>query len=287
MMGMWYSFYDQESTFDPSIPSVNPHVPDISTERGLLDIMAVGNLLECAMILDRRSYGKSGLHWHELAEIAMARWWYRMLQIRFDRQYVVTVGGNPIAAISVFRRSLVEFAASLVVYKCQEHPGNHVTPGCTGDALKMEVMQNMKSNHPELLPCLERLVSEGAGAMYWTGPQIEIQSRSLEDKTCPPPPFDFEDQPIYREPSEVIKGDNDDVAMQEITDSMIDLDHNHEQPKKSPRRLRSHPKGDTRTADDNAITGKEGRKEGRHDLQTLHSDDDSHSGPPKKRRVHI
>jgi hypothetical protein len=97
-----------------------------------------------------------------------------MLQICFNRQYIMIIGGNPISAISIFWRSLVKFAASLVVYKCQEHPGNHVTPGCTGDALKMEVMQNFKSNYPELLPCLERLVSEGAGVMYWIGPQIEI-----------------------------------------------------------------------------------------------------------------
>jgi hypothetical protein len=102
MMGKWYSFYNQESTFDPSIPSINPHVPDISTERGLLDIMAVGNLLECAMILDSQLYSKLGLHWHELAEIAIAQWWYRMLQICFNRQYIMIIGGNPISAISIF-----------------------------------------------------------------------------------------------------------------------------------------------------------------------------------------
>jgi hypothetical protein len=52
-MAMWHLNYDEDPFFNGH---GNPHVPDITTTAGLMDMMAIGNLLELANVIDRRSY---------------------------------------------------------------------------------------------------------------------------------------------------------------------------------------------------------------------------------------
>jgi hypothetical protein len=177
MMAMWYENYDQDPL---SQGSSDPHCPKISTPAGLMDVIAVGNLLECGQVLDRRNYTKVGIHWAEQGEMAMARWRYRMLQTIFARHYIVTVDGKPIHPISVFRRSLVEFAAAIVVYKKTRAHHFVKVDGCNAARLEEKMKSVFSANHPELVPVLTRLVDEGAESLVWTGPAIEILPRTKD-----------------------------------------------------------------------------------------------------------
>jgi hypothetical protein len=193
MMVMWYENYNQENPWTQR--TSDPHCPEISTAVGLLDVIAVGNLLECGQALDRRTYHKAGIHWAEQGEMAMARWRYRMLQTIFARYYLVTVGGKPIHPISVFRRSLVEFAAGIIVYK--KTRGSHYpkVDGCSAGRFEEKMISVFLSNHPELVPVLKRLVAEGAQSLTWTGPAIEIQPRRKNSDTKAD--LNFEDFVLY------------------------------------------------------------------------------------------
>ena len=84
MMVMWstYHFLPAYSKLD------NPHIPKTFTPSGLMDIIALGNLLELAQVLDRRSYyTDDGIHWQEVHEIALSRQRYRCFQDWFTRNH--------------------------------------------------------------------------------------------------------------------------------------------------------------------------------------------------------
>jgi hypothetical protein len=196
MMAMWSDHYFRPSYLNVQVP--NAHIPNISTMTGLMDVIAVGNLLELAQVLDRQFYTISGIHWQKQQEIAMARHRYRMLQSWFTANYLTFLGGQSISPINIFRRSLVEFAAAVIAYK-QQRAARELDPeiqlGCTAEAVKGKVVSFFESNYPELLPCLHRLVKKGAVFLYWTGPKITIKRRSGQSRN--PDLVDFRDQPIY------------------------------------------------------------------------------------------
>jgi hypothetical protein len=195
MMVMWSAHH-----FQPVYSKLaNPHIPKATMPSGLMDIIALGNLLEFSQVLDRRSYYTSdGIHWQEQHEIAMARHCYRVFQSWFAANHDTAVGGKSISAICIFRRCLVEFAAAIIVYK---HAAWAKTPHrgrlrkCTAEAVQEKIMHVFESNFPELLPCLHKLVEDKVEFLYWTGPPISIRSKGAQRRD--PMLRDFEDRPIY------------------------------------------------------------------------------------------
>lgn len=173
---MWYNRYKEDPTFDPSR---FPHIPDIRTENGLKDVMAIGNILELATVLDRRCYVGSGLHWTERLEMGTSREMYRQLQSIISLNYVLSVEGKPIRPSAVFQRSLLEFAAAVVVYKEDMHAARKI-PSCSPVKVKEKMLSLFRSNYPELLPKLQSLIHRRAQYLYWTGPTISISRRTKE-----------------------------------------------------------------------------------------------------------
>jgi hypothetical protein len=196
MMAMWALDYDDDRSPNDSR---TPHVPNISTVSGLMDTMALGNLMECAQVLDHRFYSKPGklpFHWMEQQEMATARSRYRKLTARFTSDYVTIVGGRSIWPSSIFRRSLVEFAAAIVVYKQDMTDIAPKVTGCTAITVLEDMIAMFTTNYPELLPCFHRLIEERVEFLHWTGPPITIRTRTANDLPSGDS-FDFEDRPIY------------------------------------------------------------------------------------------
>jgi hypothetical protein len=183
----------------------NPHIPKAFTTQGLMDIIALGTLLELSQVLDRRSYyTDEGIHWQEQHEIALARQHYRYFQSWFSEHYETRVGGKTITAISIFRRCLVEFAAAIIVYKETQSAEPQILKSlqkCTASAVQEKVMSLFKSNFPEVCACLQELVARKAAFFYWTGPPITIRPMDSDAVTTnlKPKLADFEDLPIYAE----------------------------------------------------------------------------------------
>lgn len=196
MMVMWSAHHDQ-----PVYSKLtNPHIPKVSTQSGLMDIIAVGILLELSQVLDRRSYYTAhGIHWREQHEIALARHCYRAFQSWFTDNHRTTVGGKSISPIHIFHRCLVEFAAAVIVYKQAEWaktPRRGSLKKCTAESVQEKTKHVFQSNFPELLPCLQKLVKDKVEFLYWTGPPITILctgTRPKKDMQL----RDFEDRPIY------------------------------------------------------------------------------------------
>jgi hypothetical protein len=141
--------------------------------------MAMCNYIECAQVLERGSYMKTGLHWHDQHEMGRVRFKCRQLQLRFSLAFKIIINGKPIHPQAIFRRSLVEFAAAVVAYKEEKHPdASRAGPGCDARAVKAKMCSLFEANFPHLLPCLLRLVDERVTDMQWTGPPLSIARRS-------------------------------------------------------------------------------------------------------------
>jgi hypothetical protein len=178
MMAMWFNCYREDPLFDPSR---FPHIPDVRTENGLMDIIALGNILELATVLDRRCYMSSGLHWTERLEMGASRMMYRQLQSIIALNFVLCVDGQPIRPSAIFQRSLVEFAAAVVVYKEDMHAARKI-PSCSPAKVKEKMVTLFRSNYPELLPNLLGHIDRRSQHLNWTGPTISIMMRTEQHR---------------------------------------------------------------------------------------------------------
>ena len=200
IMAMWYTRYNGDSSLRTKLQH---HVPDMADPQGLLDVMAIGNILECAQVLDRRSYQKPGVPQAEKSEMAMARRRYRKLAIVFALRYSTVVGGRKTHPLSIFRRSLVEFAAAIVVYK-REQEGQSPP---TSRNVYQRMLAMFETNYPELIPCWETMISKGLGSLVWTGPPITIQPnhtgkltrQAARERNQETPDLNFTDLTMYHE----------------------------------------------------------------------------------------
>jgi len=209
-MAMWVDKYLQDPDF---LPGSDPHIPNIATMDGLLDIMAIGNLLELGAVLHPSSYTTSGFN--DDSDMGAARAMYRRLQLHFALNYVTTVNKVTICPHSIFRRYLVEFAAALVVYKEDSYMEAPKTRGCTPARVKGKVESFFSKNYPELQPKLLTLIKARHEWLCWTGPTINIKHRNDLDNVFLPSQLDFIDCPLYdreEEEEDELKsngGDND------------------------------------------------------------------------------
>jgi len=195
MMTMWALNSDLNGSPQTSH---QPHVPDILTASGLQDFMALGNLVECAQVLDRRSYTATGVHWQDQIEMATARWRYRRLLGFLAVEYVAIVNGKRMSPITVFRQSLVEFAAAIVVYKEDTRDVCPPTPGCTVETVFQKMNDLFKANYPELLPCFHQFIADRVEFFYWTGPHVIIRPRTKTERSSRwQEEVDFHDKNIY------------------------------------------------------------------------------------------
>jgi hypothetical protein len=226
---MWLNCYCEDPCFNPSS---YPHVPNVRTENGLRDIMAIGNILELGTVLDRRCYSSSGVHWRERIEMGSSRAMYRRLQSIISRKFVLSVEGQPVLPLVVFARSLVEFAAAVVVYKEDMESAGHKIQGCLSTKVKDKMVTLFRLNYPELLPKLLSLIDSRAEYLYWTGPSISITSytdaydvfRRRAGKMVKNKPLrDFTDFPIYVDDGNESPEEEDSIPEEPIPAAVDDV----------------------------------------------------------------
>lgn len=164
----WYQFYveDQEMLN-------TAHIPDITQQEGLLDMIYVRNILELSKFLDHH---KGPLSKEEKDEAQIAIWRYRNLQLVFADQYCVNVDNEPICPQSIFERSLVEFISAMVIYIQTKVLEDNQKARIT------EIMDYFGVEFPHLLEPLEMSISEGQSDLEWGGPDFDIIPRDHASK---------------------------------------------------------------------------------------------------------
>jgi len=155
------------------------HVPDLTTQEGLVDVMAVGNWLELGQLVDK-CYYSDDLPPEELEEQRRARLNYGLFRKFFKSRYSVLVGDKLVSPFAFFRRSLVQFITSLVAYKWKAAHVAPAVPGCPPALFQREVEAMLGKQYPEVLPAYKRC-SGKTSYFHWTGPDFSIHPRSPSD----------------------------------------------------------------------------------------------------------
>lgn len=161
----------------------DPHVPDITTQDGLLDIIAVGCVLEFADALnhDRYSGEYDGENPDTIAmnvEAAHARSRFRVIMKTFGAQYTTIIGNRIVHPSYIWNRILVQFGAAMVTYMRQKAPVVVPSRTFTHQAIAQAVKTHLLSDHPHLVIPFEKELALNPGALTWNSSPIEVIPRA-------------------------------------------------------------------------------------------------------------
>jgi hypothetical protein len=99
----------------PDLP-VPLHVINITQVDGLLDVIALGNIIEFAVVLDYRTHEDVELDDSEYLEREAAMTHYRTLIAWFSNRYGLRIGDTWVNPSYLFKRELISFGATLGAY---------------------------------------------------------------------------------------------------------------------------------------------------------------------------
>ena len=146
------------------------HIPDISTQDGLLDIIMLGNMLEFSKVFAGKSRAAS-----EAEEQDVARFRYRRFMAWFADHHLVVLESQMVNPWYLFYRSLIEFGSSLCEYKSvwpESNPG-----GLSASLLERYVTEHISDQWPSLLPRFQQLRESPTRLFAWSGPAFTIYHR--------------------------------------------------------------------------------------------------------------
>lgn len=168
--------------YNTEISALDCHVPDLTTQHGFNSMMAVGNLLELGHALDRRFY-EGTLSKKCMEEHNVARLNYRLLQKIFTQRYSVMVDDQLVSPMAIFKRSLMTFAGSVVVYKYRGYDEQVDGRACTPQKLHNEVAKIIALHFPESAWDFE-YQSRKPLYMHWIGRSMHIRARLPSDRAA-------------------------------------------------------------------------------------------------------
>jgi hypothetical protein len=181
---------------------VEVQVPDITTYQGLRDMMLLGNFCRLGHILERTFYTGS-LTLQELEECEVAQWHYLQFTVWFTRNYVVKLDDHLINPMSIFRRSLIEFMAALLLEKQAMEEQVPTVEKCSSVKLEQQLNKFLKSDDASIFDAFHRLVKSGHKYLDWSGSPFEIRKRNPDDGKSERD--DFAKSPLF---SSAVSGDN-------------------------------------------------------------------------------
>lgn len=153
------------------------------------DILHLGIFVILSPAFDNRFYLTKNSPTNILAEVAHAIKHFYHLIYTFSRRFIITLGGEVVALSYVVDRMLAEFAAASVNFSTAIDESRKEDNGEDDDEDKEGITTSMfagsiegilKASHPQIIPyysdCLVRLHKH----FTWTGPELQIVSRSRD-----------------------------------------------------------------------------------------------------------
>ena len=159
------------------------HVIDISTVDGLLDLISVGNMIELSRALDDGNYTGEPMDADEEDEIDATITRYRMFMRWFARRFSVVFGKEWVNATYVFKKRLVDFAASVLLYVTEQQPHALRTfpdHELTAGAMRKHLTKHFSTHWREMLPYWR--LQQGKASIFLSGPfpTMQIVERTKE-----------------------------------------------------------------------------------------------------------
>jgi hypothetical protein len=181
------------------------HVIDVRTVRGLLDLIAIGNIIEFATALDHRTYENVIVDNDERLEQEAAMTRYRTFISWFSKRYGLLIDGVWLNPSYLFKRRLISFGSTLGKYFSLEH--SYVQPldrihGITPSGVKKMIRRHIEHFWCDLLPSFDQLTTDPSPVLYYVGPPIKIIEKTPESLAqasllgCREQ-IDYQNAPIY------------------------------------------------------------------------------------------
>ena len=181
------------------------HVIDVTVSEGLLDMIALGNIIEFAISLDLRTYENVVVDQLERQEIEASMTRYRSLIAWYCKNFGLLIDGTWINPTYLFKLRLISFAATVCQYFAQEHATTQQQSqlkGITPLLVKKMFRRHIQMCWTDLLPAFERLLTDPSHFLYHTSPPFRIVRKTdlhllqenLADRT---EDRDFAGAPIY------------------------------------------------------------------------------------------
>jgi hypothetical protein len=150
---------------------------------GLLDLIAVGCLVELSQALDERNYIMEPIPQAELEEIEAATTRYRRFITWFSSRFYLFIEGEHVQGHYIFKRRLVDFAASVVRYVAAQqfdtHKAEMIGPhNLSVKRITHHVKTHFLSGWPELIPPFVEALPSASSRLYYTGPDIKLLRRT-------------------------------------------------------------------------------------------------------------
>jgi hypothetical protein len=188
------------------------HIIDVTHPEGLLDIIALGNIIEFTHALDLRSYQDIDLEEPEQLEIEATMARYRLFVRWFSKKFGLLMDSKWINPMYLFKRRLASFGASVCVYFTEQHPTTQRQSrlvGITPLRVKKMFRQHIQKCWTDLLPIFDDLLNTPSAFLYHTGPSIRIVRKTNIDLLAAnvvekPEDIDYARAPISRPPPPVM-----------------------------------------------------------------------------------
>jgi hypothetical protein len=153
------------------------HVINVKDTEGLLDLIALGNIIEFAAALDHRTYENVVVHKEEREEQEVAMTDYRRFIRWFSKAFGTLISGTWVNPSYLFKLRLICFGASVGEYFTREHPvvqKHDGIPGITPSAVKKMIRRHIQNCWADILAGFDLVSSDPSPFLYHIGPPIEI-----------------------------------------------------------------------------------------------------------------
>jgi hypothetical protein len=205
------------------------HIPDITTQEGLLDVIMVGNMLEFASAFSFKYFGSKPPA-DVIEERNVAMWRYRLFQGWFNRRYILDIGGAGLNPCYLFNRSLLQFGAAICCYMRRWE--KKVFLGITAKQVTGIVLDHIRNEWQDLLVAFEKTLKDDSTKsnwFTWKGPTFRIFRR--DESQVWTEMLDWPEDPVYT----AISGTEDDEDVGRLRDDHSDPETH------STRSKRPHP----------------------------------------------
>lgn len=151
----------------------------MSSPTGFFDILYLGVFIILSAALDGRFYATAKPPPTLVEELAYAERHFNFLLHIFSQRFVIVLEGEPIAHSYVVDRMLGEFAAAVVVFaKAISGPQDDGEVGITSSWVAERIEAILQGSYPNVFPYFLQCLDSGHKHFIWTGPNLQIISRS-------------------------------------------------------------------------------------------------------------
>ena len=160
------------------------HTIDVTHAEGLLDIIALGNIIEFMHALDLQSYQDIELDEKERLEIEATMARYRLFIRWFSKTFGLLMDSKWINPTYLFKRRLASFGASVCVYFAEQHSTTQRQSRLAGiSPLRVKKMfrQHIQKCWTDLLPIFDHLLNAPSAFLYHTGPRFHVVRKTNID----------------------------------------------------------------------------------------------------------